>query len=550
MKYFFLALTLLIFFCASALEYEYEGIIYTLSTDSEGRKICSTKRGSKSTITPTPGQTITGNVCLPQQVPYNGENYTLVSIGAYSFSTCKIKNVVLPPTISTIGEEAFAYSTITSINIPDGVSILSEIQTRTGQFRECHDLETVVIGKNVTSIFQLTFWNCRKLKDIYCYAPNPPELDTYFSNEVFYGMTRSEVNLHVLPNSVPLYSKESEWCDFNIIGDLKEEIEATSISLNKTELILRVNESDDLIAILEPVDASNEITWSALPEGIVSVENGHVVALKSGTATVTATAGGVSASCNVEVFDNTPDLTVVNNIVYLEPGQKYPIQMIFGDNTSDSNADIITPNDDFIISSSSCEDVVPLRENFIEALDYGHSHLTIAYKNKNIPAHYEIEAYVCPTLTVEHGDGIVYSHPVIYNSRPSLSLGAGAGYRLAGATHDGHAIDEVLVNNEGKYVPLEPIKKNTVINLALEYDSSNEPTTGTDALWSESKIRIYVEGHNVNIVGATPGAFVTMTNLSGVQLFHNKYYRINVIDPGIYLIKVEGVPQNFKILVK
>ncbi len=75
-----------------------------------------------------------------------------------------------------------------------------------------------------------------------------------------------------------------------------------SVTLNKTELTLKVGGEETLTATVTPDDATNKaVTWSVSPSGVVTVENGKVTAVAAGSATVTAKAGEKSASCAVTV---------------------------------------------------------------------------------------------------------------------------------------------------------------------------------------------------------------------------------------------------------
>ncbi|MDE7264683.1 MAG: Ig-like domain-containing protein [Clostridia bacterium] len=73
--------------------------------------------------------------------------------------------------------------------------------------------------------------------------------------------------------------------------------------LNKTELTLEIGETATLTADISP-DPSliKSIIFSASPEGIVTVDNnGNITAVSQGTAVVSATAGGTTATCTVTV---------------------------------------------------------------------------------------------------------------------------------------------------------------------------------------------------------------------------------------------------------
>jgi uncharacterized protein YjdB len=76
-----------------------------------------------------------------------------------------------------------------------------------------------------------------------------------------------------------------------------------SVTLNKTSLELTEGEITTLTAIVEPWNATNKtVTWTSSNSSVVSVDqDGNISAKKAGTATVTATAENVSATCTVFV---------------------------------------------------------------------------------------------------------------------------------------------------------------------------------------------------------------------------------------------------------
>ena len=197
----------------------------------------------------------------------------------------------------------------------------------------------------------------------------------------------------------------------------------------------------------------------------------------------------------------------------------------------------------------SNDDIVMLEEEpgTISALNFGEAKVRGLDSEGNVVAVFDI--FVCPTVTVKHGDGVMYTHNVIYNSYPTLTLLPGAGYRLAGVTHDEREISDDLINSNGKYIPTEPISANSVINVSIERDDDNGPSTDVESVWTDSNIRIYVSGHHVEVKGAPAGAIITLTNLAGKELFRENYHSFDVIDSGMYLLNVEGEDHTFKILV-
>ena len=89
----------------------------------------------------------------------------------------------------------------------------------------------------------------------------------------------------------------------NVTVEPGVKIGVTSVTLDKTDLTLDVNDKATLTATVNPNDATNKTaTWKSDKPEIVEVDsNGNVTAKAAGTATITATADGKSASCKVTV---------------------------------------------------------------------------------------------------------------------------------------------------------------------------------------------------------------------------------------------------------
>ncbi|MDE6442010.1 MAG: Ig-like domain-containing protein [Clostridia bacterium] len=84
---------------------------------------------------------------------------------------------------------------------------------------------------------------------------------------------------------------------------LKHEVEVTGITLSKSELTMYEGNEETLNATVNPDNASNAVIWTSSDENIVKAENGKIISLSAGSATVTAEAGDKTATCNVTVKD-------------------------------------------------------------------------------------------------------------------------------------------------------------------------------------------------------------------------------------------------------
>lgn len=107
---------------------------------------------------------------------------------------------------------------------------------------------------------------------------------------------------------------------------LVKEVAVDSVTLSKNVLTLNIGDEETLTATVLPDNATNkEVTWISDKPNVASVENGKVTAISAGDATITATAGGKTATCKVTVTvpSTPPDKPVAVPVsgVTLNPNQ-------------------------------------------------------------------------------------------------------------------------------------------------------------------------------------------------------------------------------------
>ncbi|WNJ19293.1 Ig-like domain-containing protein [Pontibacter sp. G13] len=107
---------------------------------------------------------------------------------------------------------------------------------------------------------------------------------------------------------------------FSFTSCEEEEILATGIKLDQSELSLEVEASVALEATLEPAGAIGDIEWSSSDPSVAAVNDGVVTGLSLGSATIVATTGAFSATCEVEV---TPKEIDPNNLPTSLRGSDY-----------------------------------------------------------------------------------------------------------------------------------------------------------------------------------------------------------------------------------
>lgn len=90
-----------------------------------------------------------------------------------------------------------------------------------------------------------------------------------------------------------------------------DQIVATEVKLDKVTLSLNIGETEQLVATVLPENATNKtVIWDSSNEGITTVnENGLVIAIAEGEATITAMVTDKVATCTITVIDSGKDIT-------------------------------------------------------------------------------------------------------------------------------------------------------------------------------------------------------------------------------------------------
>ena len=101
---------------------------------------------------------VSGDVTIPSTLG----GYKVTAIGKKAFNNRDtFKSVTIPDSVTTIGDEAFKSSSLTSIKIGKGVKTIGAYA-----FSFCTKLTSVSIPDNVTSIGDYAFYNCTSLTKV------------------------------------------------------------------------------------------------------------------------------------------------------------------------------------------------------------------------------------------------------------------------------------------------------------------------------------------------------------------------------------------------
>ena len=124
---------------------------------------------------------------------------------------------------------------------------------------------------------------------------------------------------------------KSASCTVTVKNAEPEFIPVDSVTLNRESLELKVDETFTLTALIAPSDATEtEIIWNSDNTSVATVADGIVTAVGVGTANITATAGGVTAVCEIGVIAKDepvippdPDVPAEDDIItYAHSGEE------------------------------------------------------------------------------------------------------------------------------------------------------------------------------------------------------------------------------------
>ena len=208
----------------------------------------------------------------------------------------------------------------------------------------------------------------------------------------------------------------------------------TAVRLDRDSLQLTLTEAGKtatLTATVEPQEATDPtVRWTAVPEGIVSVENGTVTALNAGTATVRAESvsnPGVYDECEVTVISPVTQITL-NHSVYPAAPERFEVGLDFVLSATVTPGDA---TDKRLTWSVSPENIVSLDDatGTVTALEAGTATVTVTAADG-------FGASASCVITVSPATAAVTK---IVLNRESVNLYKGKSYRLTASVEPPNA---------------------------------------------------------------------------------------------------------------
>jgi hypothetical protein len=99
-----------------------------------------------------------GNVTIPDTI--HGLKVTAIGDSAFSGAN-NLTNVIIPDSVTSIGDAAFQRTSLANVFIPDSVTNIGEFA-----FANCNNLTSVTIPKGVTSLAVGVFYSCSSLTNV------------------------------------------------------------------------------------------------------------------------------------------------------------------------------------------------------------------------------------------------------------------------------------------------------------------------------------------------------------------------------------------------
>ena len=218
-------------------------------------------------------------------------------ISKYAFAgkgTGYIKEIEIPNTVTAIGDAAFLGKSIKEINIPDSV-----IKMGGFVFEDCKKLEKVKLSRNLKTIPEHTFDDCRSLKQI-----TIPESVIKIGTDSFFNCLRlkdivasEKVKEEYVsyPEGVVIHAPKGSYMEKSAKDS---EVTFKPLAINKKTAAIKVKKTVQLNVGTD----TTFTTWKSSNPSIASVNSsGKVTGKKKGTATITGILYGKKYTCKVKV---------------------------------------------------------------------------------------------------------------------------------------------------------------------------------------------------------------------------------------------------------
>ena len=275
----------------------------------------------------------------------------------------------------------------------------------------------------------------------------------------------------------------------------------TSLSLNKTELTLKVGQNETLVATVLPSGCTDPVIWSSNSDNIATVNSsGKVTAIAEGRAVITASCGSITKYCVVTVSATQISATSISL-------NKTTLNLTVGRNETLVATVLPSGCTDPVIWSSSNQNVAIVDQNGrVDAVGAGNAVITVSCGSKYITCN-----VIATSSTVQLPDTLQFK-------TEGLTLKVG----------ETRNISDLIVLNPSSLLSKLTWKYTTIISINSSNTilTANEVGTCTLSVWCEGymfdQIEITVVENNDNSGGDSSNGVRIMKNGT---LYNNTEFR-------------------------
>ncbi len=303
-------------------------------------------------------------------------------------------------------------------------------------------------------------------------------------------------------------------------GSSGDETPIPSISLNKESLSIGAYTSETLTASLN--NSEETIIWASSNEDVAKVIDGKVIALSAGTAKITATAGDISASCEVTVeASEAPVFTEISDTLSIIKNKTKALdtEMTLG---GEEFTDVTYS---FAVEVSEGDAKVSVNEEgVISALDYGTQSVTVkAYFYGK-----EVASATVSVTVIEYGILITE----LEENKLSLVIGD-EGYALSNISVqlNGELLENPVLTGESNDVAIAKVEDGKICGVGkgttvvtVSYQSAIGETYTTEISVTVTKtvtktdVNFFVKGDDIRPATPAAGAAIIDLTDSGIDL--------------------------------
>ena len=297
-------------------------------------------------------------------------------------------------------------------------------------------------------------------------------------------------------------------------------VHVTGITLSDNSITINtLNSTHTLTANITPANYTDTVSWSSSDNTVATVANGVVTAVGYGTATITVSANGISATCSVTVAQVT--LSSIN-AVYTQSGTVY------------SNATLDSLKSDLVVtatwSDTSTSTVNAADYTLSGTLTAGTSTITVSYGGQTDTFTVTVTSEWDVDWSYTDGLPTVKGFTLIENDNATASLG-NDGLELTITNKDNKIGWDYPTNGTKRVFECEfVLKQNNNVTVCLSEDGTNG--VAIRAQYSSNYKGIYL---------IDAGTIGSMTKLKTITNVNGQYKIKLVVDNGVGAVYIDDV---------